>query len=244
MRPSSISSAVVLAFAAGCSAVFPTESSVDGPATAIFNWTGRDASGIALNVQTGVGSIEIRPSDGTEATIVATAHTTRSGASLDDVAVSIEHSTGSVTVCSLYLGARSCAAAGDGGKAHIVVDYVVNVPVGQTLRLATGVGDIRVRDADGELMAATGVGSIDVSLKRRPMHDLNVAAGTGSVTFTLPSDFVGRVDAATGVGRVITDFPLTTIGVVVTGSIHGTIGSGGPSIKAATGVGDITLRRQ
>jgi hypothetical protein len=93
-------------------------------------------------------------------------------------------------------------------------------------------------------MAATGVGSIDVSFTHRPTHDVDVAAGTGSLMFTLPSDFAGRVDAATGVGKVRTDFPLTTIGVVVTGSIHGTVGSGGPSIKAATGVGDVTLRRQ
>lgn len=106
------------------------------------------------------------------------------------------------------------------------------------VQASTGSGSITARGVHGTFTASSGSGSIDVD--GTPTGAWSVSSASGSVTIGLPAAANFELDASSSSGGVDTDFPVTTTQMSRRG-LKGTVGSGGPLIKASTASGRIKL---
>jgi hypothetical protein len=136
--------------------------------------------------------------------------------------------------------------------------------IGGTLTANTGHGDVYVSDAAARVKATTGHGNVHVSsasiVQASTGHgdvdvrlgqgaasgsnDMLFESGHGNVTVVAPKSLSGDVDLHSGHGSVSSDFPLTVSERdrhERSGSAHGTVGSGGRSVRLSTGHGDVSL---
>jgi putative adhesin len=110
----------------------------------------------------------------------------------------------------------------------------------------TGHGDMRV-SSRGAVRATTGHGDIVADIAPGAVvgsDDLVFETGHGNVRVSAPRSLRGDVDLHTGRGRVSSDFPLSTNNDdrnERSGSAHGIIGGGGPSVRLSSGHGDVSL---
>ncbi|HEX8695202.1 MAG TPA: DUF4097 family beta strand repeat-containing protein [Longimicrobium sp.] len=109
---------------------------------------------------------------------------------------------------------------------------------------STGNGRVMVSTAQGPVEASSGNGSIDVSMASlRGDDDMEFSSGNGSITLRVPADFSAEIEASTGNGGFESDFPLRVVGRMSQHRVHGTIGSGGRSVRMSTGNGSIRVLR-
>jgi hypothetical protein len=137
------------------------------------------------------------------------------------------------------------------------VDIEVFVPADARLRLDTGAGNIQVEGVQGTIRAHTGAGNVEVwgaagpitldtgagniDYDGEPQGEATFDSGAGNITLRLPADANLAIDLETGIGDI------NLGGFAVEGDtsgteVGGTIGTGeGATIKAESGVGNITL---
>lgn len=149
-----------------------------------------------------------------------------------------------------------------GGRTSWSVSFRVLVPQGTALDLRTtnggitvaGVhgsveaqssnGGLRLEDTAGRVSARTTNGSITATLSRPLDADdsLELRTTNGGIRLRLPDGISARVEASTTNGGISTDFPLTIQGRLRR-TVNGTLGDGGPLIRATTTNGAIRLTR-
>ncbi len=147
---------------------------------------------------------------------------------IGDLAGPVNASTGSG---SLELGRISGDTKASAGSGSIVVAGTT----GKT-DASTGSGRIELRAADGPVAARTGSGEIVIGNLGR--GDVQASSGSGSITVNLPAAASFVLDASSSSGRIESDFQVTTT-ETSRRTLKGTVGSGGPVVRASSGSGSI-----
>jgi hypothetical protein len=147
-------------------------------------------------------------------------------------------------------------------RASWAVNYVIRVPRSHDLEITThngpisvrGVsgrlaldaqnGPISLRDVGGDVRARTRNGPLSVELAgaRWDGRGLDAETRNGPVTLEIPEGYSARLETGTVNGPMRIDFPVTVQGVVGR-RIETTLGQGGPTIRAVTTNGPVTIRR-
>jgi hypothetical protein len=237
----------------------------EGPAkTSEFRWTGRVASGQALEIKGVNGSIQAGPASGSDVEIVASRRGRRHDP--NEVEIKVVQYGGGVTLCAVYPSAggrpNECAP-GDAGHMSVRnndvnVDFVVKVPAGVrfTARTVNGAveatglgGDVDAETVNGSIrIDTTGVargetvnGSVQAAMGRTDWtSDLAFKTVNGSIRLTLPSSASTTVDAEVVNGSIETDFAVEG-GKVSRRRLTGTIGGGGRGLSLETVNGSIHI---
>jgi hypothetical protein len=213
-----------------------------------FRWSGAVAPGQTVEIRGINGRVRAVASD--DGTVHV--HATRQGRRSDPSSVRIEavEHAGGVTLCAVYptpANARRPNECRPGGGQSSVqdndvrVDFVVRVPAGVRLSGHTVNGDIDVQGLRSDVEAATVNGGVTVSTSGFVSRAATV---NGSIELRLPAGTNAELHASTVNGSIDSDFPVTMSGRFGPRAARGTIGNGGPELRAATVNGSIRLRRQ
>jgi hypothetical protein len=135
--------------------------------------------------------------------------------------------------------ARVTADATNGG---IIVEGVRGSVEAETTN-----GGVHLYDVSGDIRGRATNGGIDVELSgdRWQGAGLDVETTNGGVRLTLPADFSAELDARATNGGITVEFPLTVKGLVNSRrELRGTIGSGGPPLRARTTNGGVRISRR
>jgi len=106
------------------------------------------------------------------------------------------------------------------------------------VKAQTGSGNIELRNLRGGLRGGTGSGNINVG--GTPASDWKLETGSGSIEFSAGSAAF-TLDASTGSGSIHTDQEMLTQGTSDKHHVTGKINGGGPTVRMATGSGDIRV---
>lgn len=106
------------------------------------------------------------------------------------------------------------------------------------VKAETGSGNIELRSLHGSLRAHTGSGNIKAG--GAPATDWKLETGSGNIDFTAGSAAF-TLEASTGSGSIHTDQEMLTQGSTDHHHVTGKINGGGPTVRIATGSGDIRV---
>ena len=109
------------------------------------------------------------------------------------------------------------------------------------VQASSGSGDITARGVNGAFTASSGSGSI--AIDGSPAGAWTVSSASGRISIGLPASANFVLDASSASGRIDTDFPVTTT-EVRRRALKGTVGSGGPVVKASTASGSIRFAKR
>jgi DUF4097 and DUF4098 domain-containing protein YvlB len=107
------------------------------------------------------------------------------------------------------------------------------------VKASTGSGSIHIDGVAGGLNASTGSGSIEAN--GNLTSDWRLSSGSGSIRLRLPDNARFSLNASTGSGSIHVDQPITMQGTLDHHHVSGTVNGGGPTIRANTGSGSITI---
>ena len=212
-----------------------------GRSDSVFTWTGPLRAGALLTVKNHNGTIEVRPSAGSNVELRAEKRT-RYG-NQQDVAFDIETgSGGDVTICSTLRDNNPCDDErrgwnNDNGRS-VTVAMTLLVPSGARVRASTGNGAVSVEGVGGEVSAASGNGRVSVS---NTSGSVRASTGNGEVVVR---EARGPVRVSTGNGRVSVS---TTEGPVEAHSGNGDIDVRMAAVRPSedmtfsTGSGDVRV---
>lgn len=220
-----------------------------------FTWSGAVPAGQWVHVHNTNGTISVVAATGANVEVHASKKWTRNGD-----AVHFVESPGpdGVTICVLYHAGDSCSPDNnsDNDRHHGLfssrshtdarVDFVVNVPAGVNVDLASingsvqasGTsgsveakvvnGDINITSHQGSLDLVTVNGSVTAALDTLPATgDISLKSVNGSITAVLPPQLTGFVNLETVAGSVSNGFAVTSDGPANPRHLTGTIGTGG-----------------
>ena len=157
---------------------------------------------------------------------------------------------GSGSIHADNIGANSRFSAGSGS---IVADHIHGTVLAETgsgrldislsapgdVQARTGSGGISVSGISGGLRVSAGSGSIDV--EGNPTGEWRLDSGSGSVHVKVDANARFNVDASTGAGGIEVDRAIVTQGSANRHHLTGAVGGGGPTLRASTGSGSITI---
>jgi hypothetical protein len=233
-----------------------------------FQWSGTVAGGQTIEVQGVNGAVRAVASEDGRVHVEATRTAGRSDPNSVRLEV-IEHAQG-VTICAVYptpAGSRRQNECRPGGGPNNVqrndtqVEFLVRVPAGVRFDGKLVNGGIRAEGLRSDVTAATvngGVtvqtnGSVDASTVNGSITgrleggalapNTRFETVNGNITLNLAAGLDAELRASTVSGRIDSDFPITVSGQVSRRSLRGTIGAGGPELRASTVNGNIRLRQ-
>lgn len=143
------------------------------------------------------------------------------------------------------------------------VSYEIFVPQRSNVSLKTNNGGISISDVVGRLdfsalnggvnlsrvggtvRGATTNGGLNVELSgaRWEGEALDVRTTNGGVSMSIPENYSAHLETATVNGRLNIDFPVTVQGEI-TKELAVNLGSGGPTVRATTTNGGVSIRRK
>ena len=121
------------------------------------------------------------------------------------------------------------------------------VGVSGTQRFDTQNGAVTLRDLGGSVHGQTRNGGLNVSLAgaRWDGAGLDVATSNGGVTIAIPDGYNGQLETRTINGGVRFDYPMTVVGdLTARDGLSATLGSGGPTVRARTHNGRLSIERR
>jgi putative adhesin len=106
-------------------------------------------------------------------------------------------------------------------------------------------GGVTVRDAGGAMHGRTTNGGVKVALSGTQWdgEGLDLTTTNGGVTLEVPEDYNAHLETGTVNGGVRLDFPVRVQGRIGK-ELSTDLGSGGPTIRATTTNGGVTVRRR
>jgi hypothetical protein len=106
-------------------------------------------------------------------------------------------------------------------------------------------GGVKVSDAGGSLHGQTTNGGVKVALTGAAWdgEGLDVTTTNGGVVLEVPSDYNAHLETGTTNGSVSIDFPVRVQGRL-SRQLSTDLGSGGPTIRAVTTNGGVTVKRR
>jgi DUF4097 and DUF4098 domain-containing protein YvlB len=110
--------------------------------------------------------------------------------------------------------------------------------------IQTSNGPMTLRNLAGSVRARTSNGPLSISLSGSRWDGSGLEARTtnGPLTISVPDGYNARLEAGTTNGPVSLGFPITVVGRI-TRDISTDLGSGGPTIRATTTNGPLSIRR-
>ncbi len=175
---------------------------------------------------------------------------------------------GGIMVCALWNdsectddGIRGNSSMRNGRDNDVSVQFTVRVPEGVHVNMQTINGSVEIDDVSGMIEATTVNGSIEAystggpvraqtvngsikaSMRSFGNEDVRYSTVNGGISLELPRGSNADLDISTMNGSIETDFPVTVQGSISRKRLRGTIGSGGPELKATTVNGSVTLTR-
>lgn len=102
-------------------------------------------------------------------------------------------------------------------------------------------GPIRIDGITGQAVAHTSGGSIRAAFARGNSQGGRLETSGGSIRVSLDPSANLNIDASTSGGSVSTDLPVRVQGTISHSSLHGTLGSGGPTLRLHTSGGSIRI---
>lgn len=236
-----------------------------------FNWSGRVATGRAIEIKNINGTVEAVRASGNQVRVTATKRAGGRG-DIDDVTFeAIEHG-GGVTICAVYPTPDNArepneCLPGQGGRMNtrennVKVDFRIEVPAGVdflgrnvngAVTATTLEGNVEAYTVNGDVEAsATGFvrggtvnGSVDFVMGNASWRDdLSIETVNGGITLTFLGGLDTEVEASTVNGSIESDWPLTVRGRFGPKRVNGTIGSGGRTLSLSTVNGSIALRQR
>lgn len=198
-----------------------------------------DAAGLAaVAVDSGVGDIEVATTDEATIAVEVVLKPRRGGlfSSMKDAEAEVAAAELVTTVDGDILRLRVRSTSDD----HRFEErWTLHLPARLALGLDVGVGDVAVRGVGGGVTVDSGVGDVRLEV---PGGDLAVDTGVGDVTIRSTAAAYGHVSGSGGVGDARIRVHGETLGKGgFVGSEASWRGDGPGSIKADTGVGDITV---
>jgi hypothetical protein len=180
-----------------------------------------------LKASTGSGNVEI---GGIEAAVTASSgsgsiHTDNTGANSR-----LETGSGRIQATNVHGAAIVQTGSGE-------IELSLTAP--GDVKAQTGSGSIHISGVTGELRAGAGSGSIDV--QGNPTSEWRAETGSGSIHLQLPPDARFNLNAETGSGSIDTDRPIVMQGNLNKHHVTGTVNGGGPTVRASTGSGSISI---
>ncbi len=255
------------AVAAACSDSTGPGGNDDPARTENFEWSGQIAPGDAVEVKGLSGDIRATPAVGSSVVVMARKTGDRDDPSSVRIEV-LEHATG-VTICAVYPDvpgqpANQCLPGFlQGGLSSrgndVEVTFDVQVPAGSDFVGGTIGGDIEADGLDGDVIARTLAGNIDITTSGLAVgttiagnvtasiglpdwdRDLSFSSQDGDVTVRIPNGTNALVSAIAS-GAISTDFPLTITSQGSFRHMFGSLGSGGRNLTLSTSNGNIALR--
>ena len=253
---------VLLALAASLVLALP----LTAQSTTTWQWSGTLGAGRTVSVRNVNGAVRVTPSAGRTVEVTATKKVRRGEAD----AVRIEArmagaGNGDVVICALWGPDARCDASGYRGGSNIrgtdvSVDLVVKVPADAKVTASTVNGAVTLTEIGGDVDASTVNGSVTArSLSGRvnasTVNGSITAQGAvvgdgvryssvnGSITIILPETTGAVLDLSTVNGRVTTEHPVTLDGTISRRRMRATMGKGGPTLKASTVNGSVTVKK-
>lgn len=109
------------------------------------------------------------------------------------------------------------------------------------LQASTSGGPIRIDGVSGRVEAHTSGGSINATFARGNNQGGELGTSGGSIHVSLDPAANLNIDASTSGGSVSTDLKVSVIGAISHSKLHGTLGSGGPTLALHTSGGSIHI---
>ena len=180
-----------------------------------------------LKAGTGSGSIEI---GGIETGV--TAHTGSGDIHVDNVGANVQLDTGSGSIRATNVHGGGVLQTGSGR-----IELSTSGP--GDVRTKTGSGSIHVDGINGGVRADTGSGSIEIA--GNPSNEWRASSGSGSIQLNPAANARFNFEAETGSGGIRVDRPIVMQGSLNKHHMTGTVNGGGPTLRASTGSGSITI---
>lgn len=233
-----------------------------------FTWSGSVPSSGTLYIKNVNGGVEVERSTNGRVEVVGEKRWRRGNP--DDVRIEQRKLGDNVVICALHTEGATCDERGIrserksrwNDRNDVSVRFVVKVPEGTRVDLATVNGGVEVRDVTTEVRASTVNGSITARSAGGPVYaktvngsidvsmgslgradDLEYETVNGAITLEFPSNFGAELELSTVNGRVSTDFPITVSGTLSARRLRGTVGDGRTRVRASTVNGSVTLRK-
>jgi hypothetical protein len=111
-----------------------------------------------------------------------------------------------------------------------------------SLNAHTSGGSIRVERVTGYVAAETSGGPISVNFGRGNTRGGVLDTSGGSIEVELDRSANLEIDASTSGGSVTSDLPIRVVGKISSSSLHGSLGSGGETLRLHTSGGSIHIR--
>ena len=105
----------------------------------------------------------------------------------------------------------------------------------------TSGGSIRIDGAGGRVEAGTSGGSVDVRFAPGNSRGGDLESSAGGVRVAIDRSANLNLDASASAGSVITDLPLQVSGTIGRSHVVGTLGSGGPLLRAHSSAGSVHI---
>jgi len=207
-----------------------------------------------FNAQDRVRQVENNPPIEQSGNNINIGRTTPSGVSIDyDITVpsstqlSIHSGSGDLRIINIAGSTSADTGSGDiqadGLGGHISIrtgsgDVRAGFENSNDIQIRTGSGDLILKNVQGILVAHTGSG--DIHIGGTPSGGWNIKTGSGDVTLDTASAHYS-IDATTGSGDIHSDQSITTHGNLGHHHLIGDVNGGGPTVKIATGSGDIRI---
>lgn len=226
----------------------------------------------ALAIDAEVGDVTVRGEERDDVHVHAVKQSSSVGADLADLDLSAERTDGRLALTARYTGDSSILGSTPSmdltlrvpraltveSLAADVGDVLIETVTGD-LAARTSVGDVTIRDVSGTVTAESSTGDVDVE-GAETVGDVSTETGdidvdvpaiggdtalesrVGDVVVAIAPDLDADLVAETRVGDVEVDGLSLREATETDRSITGTLGDGGPTLRATTETGDVELR--
>jgi hypothetical protein len=182
----------------------------------------------ALKAGTGSGNIEIGGIDQGS----VTANTGSGSIRADNIAGNAHLGTGSGGIKATNVHGAATLETGSGN-----LELSLTAP--GDVKAQAGSGSVHIDGVNGALRAGSGSGSIEI--QGNPAAEWRLESGSGNIRLRLVPDAHFSLNAETGSGSIHTGMPIVMQGSLNNHHVTGSVNGGGPTLRATTGSGSITL---
>jgi DUF4097 and DUF4098 domain-containing protein YvlB len=185
-------------------------------------------SSTTLKAESGSGDLEIGGIEG-----IVTGETGSGDMKVENIGANARLETGSGNIHATNMHGAATLQTGSG-------DIDLGLTGAGDVKAQAGSGSIHISGVNGSLRAEAGSGEIEVT--GNPAAEWRLQSGSGSIRANVGSAAKFTLNAETGSGFIHIEQPILMQGALNKQHVIGTVNGGGPTLRAATGSGNIEIR--